>query len=301
LSPPNRQLASHGDVGAQGMKLAIITHRWDIFHSLPDWHPRGPRPSAYLLHDILECWRAMGNHWLMTSPSRRLDADAAFLHVVPTVVAQEYRDLADSYPFTVNAGSWDITKRKVSLNLLDSGSDWTGPVIVKSDLNNFAKTEHLHNFRAHHAGEPPAHHDLPPPLDYEVYAKLGDVPGAVWRDRRLVVEKFLPEDNGDGTFSLRTWVFLGDRERCTRHIVPGSISKANDVIRSEPCEVPEAIREQRARLGFDYGKFDFVIFEGEPILLDANRTPGNPRNLQDHVKKGAQNLAEGLDALLRSR
>ena len=102
-------------------------------------------------------------------------------------------------------------------------------------------------------------------------------------------------------FSLRTWVFLGERERCTRHIVPNSISKANDVIRSEPCEVPKAIRDERLRLGFDYGKFDFVIHEGQPVLLDANRTPGNPRNLQDHVKKGAQNLAEGLDALLRGK
>ena len=283
------------------MKLAIITHRWDIFHSLPDWHPKGPRPSAYLLHDILECWRAMGNHWMMTSPDNRLDADAAFLHVVPTVVDEEYCELANSYPFAINAATGDTTKRKVSLNLVDRASDWAGQVIVKSDLNNFGKTEHLHNFRARHFRQPLPHHNLPPAIDYRVYDQLAKVPEPIWHDDRFVVEKFLPEDNGDDTFSLRTWVFLGARERCTRHVVPKSISKANDVIRSEPCEVPQAIRDQRKRLGFDYGKFDFVVHEGQPVLLDANRTPGNPRNLQDHVKKGAQNLAEGLDALLRSK
>ena len=283
------------------MKLAIITHRWDIFHSLPDWHPKGPRPSAYLLHDILESWAAMGNHWVMTSPAKRLDADAAFLHVVPTVVSQEYCKLADTYPFAINAETWDITKRNVSLNLVTSDSDWAGSVIVKSNLNNFGKIEHLHNLRAQHAGRRPPHRNLPPPFGYRVYDLLTQVPEPVWYDDRFVVEKFLPEDNGDGTFSLRTWVFLGERERCTRHIVPKAVSKADDVIRSEPCEVPQAIRDERSRLGFDYGKFDFVIHEGMPVLLDANRTPGNPRNLQEHVKKGAQNLAEGLDALLRSK
>jgi hypothetical protein len=283
------------------MKLAIIVHRWDIFHSLPDTHPKGPRPSAYLLYDILECWRAMGNLWVMSSPAKRLEADAAFVHVVPTVVAPEYCALANSYAFAINAETWDIRKRNVSLNLLDRGSDWAGPVIVKSDLNNFAKIEHLHNFRAQHFRQRPPHSNLPPPSDYQVHDRLTDVPEVIWRDDRFVVEKFLPEDNGDGTFSLRTWVFLGERERCTRHIVPKSVSKADDVIRSEPCEIPQAIRAERARLGFDYGKFDFVIHDGQSVLLDANRTPGNPRNLQDHVKKGAQNLAEGLDMLVRAQ
>jgi hypothetical protein len=283
------------------MKLAVIRHRWDIFRSLPAEHPNGPRRSPYLLHDILECWRAMGNEWVLTIPENRVDADAAFLHVVPTLVAPEYSRLAETYDFAINGRTWDIRKRSVSLNLLDGDSDWSGPVIVKSDLNNFAKIEHVHNLRAQQFGQPPPHRNLPTAEGYTVYDRLSDVPKAIWSDNRFVVEKFLPEDNGDGTFSLRTWVFLGERERCTRHIVPNSISKANDVIRSEPCEVPQAIRDERLRLGFDYGKFDFVIHEGQPVLLDANRTPGNPRNLQDHVKKGAQNLAEGLDALLRRK
>jgi hypothetical protein len=27
-------------------------------------------------------------------------------------------------------------------------------------------------------------------------------------------------------------------------------------------------------MGFDYGKFDYVMQEGQPVLLDANKTPG---------------------------
>ena len=32
---------------------------------------------------------------------------------------------------------------------------------------------------------------------------------------------------------------------------------------------------RRRDLGFDYGKFDYVIHEGRAILLDANSTPGS--------------------------
>ena len=88
----------------------------------------------------------------------------------------------------------------------------------------------------------------------------------------------------------------------------GAIHGADRTARSEPVlrgsrdstSSGEALRAERERLGFDYGKFDYVIHRGTPVLLDANRTPGNPRSLQEHVKKGALNLAEGLDALLRS-
>ena len=30
----------------------------------------------------------------------------------------------------------------------------------------------------------------------------------------------------------------------------------------------------RQELGFDYGKFDYVVHDGRPVLLDANKTTG---------------------------
>lgn len=294
-------MGGHGFEWGKSVKLAVIVHRWDLFDPIPAGQPNGPRPSPYLLYDVLESWRARGNDWAVATPGRPVDADAAFLHVVPTLVDEEHRAFAAGYGTVINGGTWDIHKRRVSRNLLAPDSDWAGPVIVKSDLNNFGKIEQLHNLRAAEAGKEPPHRDLPRSTDYRIYARLDQVPQALWDDPGLVVEKFLPEANPDGTFTLRTWVFLGTRERCTKLVGPNPVSKAAQVLHYEPTDVPDELRAERARLGFDYGKFDFVIHEGTPVLLDANRTPGNPRTLQEHVKKGAANLAEGLAMLLGSK
>jgi Flp pilus assembly protein CpaB len=40
---------------------------------------------------------------------------------------------------------------------------------------------------------------------------------------------------------------------------------------------------------------------GEPVLLDANRTPGVAVTLSQMIKAGHRNLAEGLDLLIRER
>jgi hypothetical protein len=40
--------------------------------------------------------------------------------------------------------------------------------------------------------------------------------------------------------------------------------------------VPQALREMRARLGFDYGKFDFVVNDGRATLFDATAPQSPP-------------------------
>ena len=40
------------------------------------------------------------------------------------------------------------------------------------------------------------------------------------------------------------------------------------------------------------------MHDGEPVLLDANRTPGVARAIESLVKEGARNLAEGLNELM---
>jgi hypothetical protein len=91
---------------------------------------------------------------------------------------------------------------------------------------------------------------------------------------------------------------MGPRERCNRVVTASPISKAADVLSYGPVDVPPQLRAERERLNFDFGKFDFVIHDGEPILLDANRTPGVARAIQPLIAKGALNLAEGLNALV---
>ncbi len=119
---------------------------------------------------------------------------------------------------------------------------------------------------------------------------------AVWDDESKVVQRFLPEIDPEG-YALRTWVFAGARERCTRHVSRFPIVKADQVVSRR---LPRCLRNEaeRARLGFDFGKFDFVVRQGEAILLDANRTPGLSPTLSQFIKDGARNLAEGLAALI---
>jgi hypothetical protein len=52
--------------------------------------------------------------------------------------------------------------------------------------------------------------------------------------------------------------------------------KVGSAIAHESAQVADALRAERARLGFDYGKFDFISHDGRPILFDVNRTPGAP-------------------------
>ena len=56
----------------------------------------------------------------------------------------------------------------------------------------------------------------------------------------------------------------------------------------------------RARLGFDYGKFDYVKHEGRYYLLDANRTPGAPESFVNDasVRASLDRLAGGIEAFL---
>ncbi|HEX2882002.1 MAG TPA: hypothetical protein VHO25_20930, partial [Polyangiaceae bacterium] len=53
----------------------------------------------------------------------------------------------------------------------------------------------------------------------------------------------------------------------------------------------------RKKLGFDMGKFDYVIHEGKPVVFDTNKTvgaqPGTPSPEQQRVRR---QRAEGLYA-----
>ena len=135
---------------------------------------------------------------------------------------------------------------------------------------------------------------------YPIFQSACQVPAAVFGDPDLVVEKFLPEKDERGYY-VRYWVFLGERERCSRYLEAGPIVKGDQAIERVPVPVPDEIRAWRRRLGFDYGKFDFVIHDGRPVLLDVNRTPTVPPNLSAAVRKQQAELAEGIEALLRGR
>ena len=183
----------------------------------------------------------------------------------------------------INGSVRDISKRHVSNQLVDPATGCEGPVIVKTNEKCFG---------ARHAVRKgtwrsdawwlyarlvefafPLRRSMRRLHAYPIYDDFRQVPRKVWRDRKLVVERFLPERDG-GFYCLRTWVFLGTREKVSLSRSPEPVVKRANIVTSEfTVEVSEEIRAARRRLGFDYSKFDFVLHEGKPVLLDTNSTP----------------------------
>jgi hypothetical protein len=276
-------------------RFLVVTHEFDSFATRERFWK--PRTSDYLLFHALEVLNAMGHTWRVSAGRRRECADAAILHVDATRVSEEYLALADHYPVAINFGASDISKRRIGSGLLSRGEPWDGPVIVKSDLNFGGWPEAAINAGAAARGRPLPFPEIPVVNRYPILERVGDVPEEVWSDPNMVVQRFLPEIDPEG-YALRTWVFAGPRGRCTRHVSTDPIVKADRVVNRRPVEVPPELIVERERLGFDFGKFDFVMRDGRAILLDANRTPGMSPNLAQYIKEGIRNIAEGLAAFV---
>jgi hypothetical protein len=278
-------------------RIAVITHEYDRFQ----WR-RGVflrQHSPYMLFDLLAELKRRGHSTqILRGPSSRHDADIAVLHVDATATPADYVEYARGFPFCLNLGAADISKRRISGAALRDGDDWSGPVIVKSNLNHCGTPEQQLNRQSERAGKAAPFPDVRIFDRYQIHASLAEVPPEMLMRMDLVVEKFIPEPEPDG-FAARFWIFCGDRERCTRYVSPQRLVKGDDTIRRESVAVPEELRALRRLLGFDYGKFDFVVHEGRAVLLDANKTPGRARNLSKIVAAGTANLADGFESLIR--
>lgn len=247
-------------------------------------HARTPLASRhYFLRAVADVWREDGLRvTAVTDPDARVEADLAILHVDLTVVPEAHLAFARRYPVTLNARVADISKRRISAHLVRPGDGYEGPVVVKTDRNCggtpedrvAARGSRLRRAaRALRGTLPWSLRGRIPTAEYRVFDAVRDVPWPVWRNRDLVVERFLPERD-DGLYRLRTWIFLGDRESNSICWSPQPIVKSESVVRREPAPgVPEDLRALRRDLGFDFGKFDYAIVDGRTVLYDANRTP----------------------------
>ena len=277
-------------------RISVITHAYDRF--IEQASPEAPKQSRYLLFGVLQELSRRGHKvQVVVGAGAQVSGDLAILHVDCSLTPPEYLTLANTFPRCVNGRVIDITKRATSGALLAEGDDWPGPVIVKSNLNAKGFPEAQQNIAAGKLGQPVPHPKAPMLMQYKVYDSIGELPEMAWSSPHLVVERFIPEPDEDG-YAIRVWIFMGERERCARNVAHSQMIKAEDIVRIEPVPVPEEMRELREALGFDYGKFDFVMHEGRAVLLDANKTPGTATTLQKRHKEGAANLADGLEALL---
>ncbi len=278
--------------------IAILAHRADRFES-----------SGYFLRAVIDVWRKQGIHvTVVCAPEELCVADLAILHIDLTVVPEEHLQFSTSFPRVLNGAVTDISKRRLSANLVSPGDGYLGPVVVKTNLNCGGQRE----ARLQDNGQ--AWAQLVRPLErlapwhrrgrmtsscYRVFDCPARVPRSVWSNPVWVVERFLPERRGD-LYCLRTWTFLGDREMNSMCCAREPIIKSSNIVSREPvAEVPDQLRRMRRELGFDYGKFDYVIVDGQVILYDANRTPSLGAFPSQDMAPRIRHLAEGLQVFLR--
>jgi hypothetical protein len=273
--------------------ILVLVHERDDFHS-----------RHFMIKHLIANWARAGHEVVVHQGTRDVPAArVAVLHTDLTIVPDEYMDVLKRFPVVVNGETRDITKRRVSQNLVKLEDGYQEPVIVKTDLNNggvqenrdrIGDDEPFQRWVRRHMGEMGTIASRRSIVPYMIFPRSSAVPGWVWHDPDLVVEKFLPERDERGYY-LRMWLFLGDQERCNRILGPHPIVKGAHGLERVPVPVPDEIRECRTRLGFDYGKFDFVIHQGKPVLLDVSRTPTVPLNLTETLLKANVTLARGIE------
>jgi len=104
---------------------------------------RGVR-LPYMIYGVAERWRAAGHRVLVHHGTHDPpEGDLAIVHIDLTVIPEPYRALAARYPRVINGSVLDVSKRSFSRILLERESDWSGPVIVKTDANFGGRPEAL--------------------------------------------------------------------------------------------------------------------------------------------------------------
>lgn len=256
----------------------------------------------YILHALIAPWRARGHAIEIQSGwAKRPAADLVIPHIDVTVLPTDAVAFLNSYPNVVNRRLTDISKRRVSANLLQRDDPWPGPVMVKTDANHagipdFVRRPAPPRWRRLLARDP---QPLPPPpaARYRIYGRLADVPPEVWRDRSLVVEKLITQREGDH-YILQQWWLMGDAVVYRSQAGYAPVVAGPDIERraAMPIEAPPELQALRARTGLDFGKVDFVRHDGGITVFDIATTPTG-RSMTGRADLMAA-LAAGVDGLL---
>lgn len=262
----------------------------------------------YFIEVLREAWAEMGITSMLVDASGPLAAaDAAFLHVNATKVPQVCFDAATTYPTAVNERAKDISKRLVSRRLVKQGDGYEGPVIIKTDGNCGGLPERFERYDAPVIGVARRAWDRFAPWQltgvfrygtYPVLDSPAEVSRSTWSNPALVVEQFTPERHGS-QYAIRSWTFLGACEinRLTLGPTP-VVKRGNGTSTTDAGEVPKEVRAAREHLGLDYGKIDYVVPDGVPIVLDANLTPTYGAAYAPKVRQLANTLAAGIEPWL---
>lgn len=268
--------------------------------------------SAYIVDHLARFWREDGHEVVyLFGTKSRVPADLILVHVDLSVVPEKYLAFASRYPIVLNGRLRDIRKSVVSTNLVGARDTWKGPVIVKTDLNYGGKPERSRGQRwrekhprvwraARRAATWLTGRKEPAEFtDYLIFERVNDVPAGLFMRPDIVVERFLPEREND-LFHLRMCQVLGDHLVCTRVASRQPVIKAGMSVSSEPIEPHPEVQKWRKRFNLDYGKLDYLVHDGHPVLIDVNKTIGASRHVADApLQEMRRRLAEGLYSYLK--
>jgi hypothetical protein len=288
-------------------KIAILVHERD----------RRARRIGLIALLLADEWASRGiGIELLQGIDRVVDADLLLPQIDLSVVPDAYLRYFEHYPRVINRRVVDIRKSTISTIRVRPGDGWEGPVIVKSDLNYGGYPEmrlaridarlrnalkragrEIRRLGRPRAGKQSPHLVTAPlnPHHYPVFDHANAVPEAVFRNPALIVERFLREASPEG-YTLRSYNFLGDRGFARRRVSAQPIVKASNSRLLDAPSVPRQLVEFRHRLGFDFGKIDYVELDGAPVVLDINTTP-TVVDGSERLARDLRSLAPGIEAL----
>ena len=277
--------------------IAILVHQND----------RKARQVPYIVWHLAKKWQTKGIEIeVVRGISKVIEADLLLTQIDLSVIPDEYLRYYENFQWAVNRSLTDIRKSSFSATLLKTGDGWEGPVMLKSNLNFGGLPEaRLGGFAGRISrvanrlqkcipGPKKYRSKILDPYNYPVYQHVSDLPAGVFQNPSIVVERFLQEPSADG-YMLRSYNFLGNRGFTRRRVSDQPIVKAANSRLVDAPPLPPELLEFRKRLRFDYGKIDFLIHKGEPVVLDVNTTPTIVSGSKhDQLLSGLDELVPGI-------
>ena len=272
---------------------------------------------SYRIWHYAQHWTQWGiDVQFVQGPDARIEADLLIPHIDLSVFPQEYRPLLSSTSMVINRHLVDIRKSAFSRNLVSLDDEYDGPVIVKTNCNYGGQPEKhalrrlplhrrisstwqqgmriLRQFASTGSLSKLAYARALCPHGYPVYPSKRQVPSVAFKNPDLVVERFLPEKEGR-SYYLRSYAFLGSEGLTVRFRSEHPVVKGINSRDPEFVPVHESIVAARHALGLDFGKLDYVIHDGQAVLLDVNSTPTFGRVLSSEMReKISSRLAKGI-------
>lgn len=281
--------------------IAILLHERD--HVAPK--------ANYRIWALAANWAARGiDIRVVRGIGQPITADLLIPHIDLSYIPDDYWSVIQGHPNVVNRALRDIRKTRFSVARVGPDDPWPGPVIVKTvgncggypdvwfgprrgpSLASRLRTRLERSPRVRRCALGWVR-TLP---SYPTFESVRKVPQRVFRNPRLIVEKFIPERRG-GLNVLRHWVMFGSRSiawelTSTDAQIKGYNSDWSVMDREHPPEIVE----WRRRLGLDYGRMDYVIHEGKGVLLDVNPTPTLRYDVRSPpIIASAAEMAEGIE------